>query len=373
MRRSSRPIHGKSAVVIGAGAIGSHLLEHVARMPEVDRVTVVDRDVYQPKNLWSQAISPREAGCNKAVVWAARMRRIRPELQVTALAADVRDIPLAHFQSDVILSCVDSRLARQLISQKAHRLGVPWIDAGIDGGSLLARVSTYQPAADQPCLECSWDDRDYAALEVEYTCQETYRQPPTNAPSSLGALAAALQSIEGHKVFRQPDDTTWGRQILMDARVHKHYVSRYVRNPDCRFDHRVWDRIDGIPRAARDVTIADALGIAGIRGSSTSLVALSVEMHTFVQRSVCFECGHEERIRPLPKLDASLANRRCRRCGCELVPLGIGLLTCIDMGRFPRRLFLRSLRDLGLRPGDIYTIHDSKGERHFRIPLEKPS
>ena len=38
MRRSSRPIHGKSAVVIGAGAIGSHLLEHVARMPEVDRV-----------------------------------------------------------------------------------------------------------------------------------------------------------------------------------------------------------------------------------------------------------------------------------------------------------------------------------------------
>lgn len=71
---------GKSIVVAGAGGnIGSHFTPHLARMAEVGRVTLVDRDVYEPRNGRNQDIVvPRDVGKSKAVLQAQRLKEIRP-------------------------------------------------------------------------------------------------------------------------------------------------------------------------------------------------------------------------------------------------------------------------------------------------------
>src|SRR5512139_1182043 len=88
----SRGAGGRSVVVIGAGNIGSHLLQHLARSSVVDRVTIVDRDVYEQKNLLSQDIVRSDIGRPKAVVQARRLRRINRVLEVAAIVDDVENV-----------------------------------------------------------------------------------------------------------------------------------------------------------------------------------------------------------------------------------------------------------------------------------------
>src|SRR5262249_39035744 len=145
-------------------------------------------------------------------------------------------------RGDLILACLDSRRARQYVNQAAWRLGVTWIDAGVDAGGLLARVNIYEPGIENTCLECAWDERDYEALEQTYPCSGVANEPaPTNSPSWLGALAASLQANECQKLLAgKIDKAAIGQQVLLDVLYHKHYVTTFKRNPYCRFSHKVW-------------------------------------------------------------------------------------------------------------------------------------
>jgi adenylyltransferase/sulfurtransferase len=171
-------------------------------MSGIGRVTLIDRDTYEKKNLLSQDITPQDVGRSKAAVQARRLRRINPALRVDVIVDAVQNVPLGQLRADIILACLDSRTARQYVNQAAWRLGVLWIDSGVEGRGLLARVNVYVPGPDTPCLECAWDEQDYEALEQTYPCQgETGEPAPTNASSSLGALAASLQAIECQKLL----------------------------------------------------------------------------------------------------------------------------------------------------------------------------
>src|SRR5712692_6109386 len=104
------PDPGKSVVVVGAGGnIGSHLVSHVARMPSVVRITLIDKDTYEPANVRGQDITPHEIGKLKAVVQAKRLSRINSRLNVEAIADAVERVPLGKLRADVILACLDSR------------------------------------------------------------------------------------------------------------------------------------------------------------------------------------------------------------------------------------------------------------------------
>jgi len=125
---------GRHIATIGAGGnIGSHLVPHLGRLPGIERVTLVDPDNYERRNLWSQDITPGAIGRSKARVQARRLQRINPQLRVEAIASAVEDVPLGRLRCDLILACLDSRRARQTVNEVAWRLGIPWIDAGVLG------------------------------------------------------------------------------------------------------------------------------------------------------------------------------------------------------------------------------------------------
>src|SRR5207249_5305047 len=133
---------------------------------------------------------------------------------------------------------------------------IAWIDAGVEPGGLLARVNGYLPAGENPCLECAWSDEDYQALESSYPCDSGAAQPTaSNAPSGLGALAASLQVLEAQKfLVGRIDQVVINRQVLIDASQHKHYVTAFRRNPNCRFDHAVW-RIEALGAGCREKSL----------------------------------------------------------------------------------------------------------------------
>ncbi len=234
----------KSVVVAGAGGnIGSHLMESVARMAEVGRVVLIDRDVYNaPRNLLNQDIVPSDMGKPKVLVQARRLAEIRPSLGIEAIHAPLEDVPLGAWRADLILACLDSRVARQRVNECAWRLGVPFADSGVLGFEWLARVNVYVPASEAPCLECAWSEEDYRQLEQLYPCGGPANEPaPNGAPSELGALAASMLALECRKMLTgETDCAAIGRQVTFNARWHSCSVTSFRRNPRCRFDHATW-------------------------------------------------------------------------------------------------------------------------------------
>lgn len=359
---------GATVIVVGAGGnIGSHLVPHLARSPEIAHLVLIDRDVYEERNLNGQRITARSVRRKKAVVQAREAHAINPRLRVTAITDDVENLPLGALRGDVILACLDSRRARQTVNQAARRLGVPWVDAGVLGEALLARVDVFLPGADAPCLECGWDERDYAAIEQSYPCHPNGKTPPaTQAPSALGGLAAALQAIECGKVLRNgAERPSAGLQVVLDASHHRHFLTARRRNPTCRLgDHEAWT-IHCLRAAPQDLTLGEVFGIAGRLGAAADL-GLSIEGKRFVQELTCTGCG---RSRRLLRLDTALRSRdsRCPSCGSRLAATGFGLLDRLESAALPRRLRNRPLHQLGLQPGEVVTITSREGEVHIEL------
>ena len=85
MPRSSTPRHQRkrrSATIVGLGAIGSALCEHVARLPDIGRIVVVDPDSFDESNVEGQLITRDAVGRGKAAAVADRLRRIAPDVLV---------------------------------------------------------------------------------------------------------------------------------------------------------------------------------------------------------------------------------------------------------------------------------------------------
>lgn len=236
--------NARTVVLVGLGNIGSHLAPLVARNEAVGRLVLIDFDSYSNENLPTQAIHTEDVGKPKTLVQARDVQWIRPSLVVETFCARVQDVAFSELCADLILTGLDSRAARQHVNEAAWRLGVPWIDAAVDGPGLLVRVAVYVPGHDLPCLECAWDDSDYEALEQSYPCQPRAGTPPaSNSPASLGACAAALAAVECQKLLAGDRDVLLaGREVLLDLNHHTHYLTALRRNPRCRFDHEVWKR-----------------------------------------------------------------------------------------------------------------------------------
>lgn len=360
MRSEPEPL--KSVVVVGAGNIGSHLLPHLGRTPGVGRVTVIDRDAYEAGNVPAQDITPREIGKPKAAVQVRRLHRINPALDVTAIVDAVQNVPLGRLRADLMLACVDSRATRRDLNERAWRLGTPLIDAGVEGRGLLARVTVYMPGAESACLECLWDDQDYAALEESYPCLgDGTETEPTNAPSSLGALAAAFQAIECQKLFDgQTQRAAIGQELVIDASCHRHFVTGLYRNPRCRFDHQIWN-IQTLGDGG--LSLGETAALSGEANGAP--VCLGVEGQVFVTRLTCQGCGQSK---ALLRLSGRLrgAERRCGRCGTSpMKAAGSDMLGHLDIAALPEVQRRRSLCSVGVRSRDVLVVSGPSGVSHY--------
>lgn len=348
-------MENRSIVVAGAGGnTGSHLLPHLARMQGIARITLVDPEFYETGNVSVQNIDQLDIGRPKVLAQAEKLRRIRPGfgnagLDVIALQRQLEDVPRGLLKCDLIVSCLDSKGARQHVNEIAWRLNTPWIDCGVLGSQSLVRVNAYVPSQDAPCLECSWGHDEYSLLEQEYLCSAGHGAAyPTMASSALGALAASLMAIEIAKFLRgELEESLAGRQVILDAEHHAAQVTSGRRNPWCRFNHRSWV-IEPWRCRPDSTTVAAALSALG---------SLQVEGHHFTCELTCPGCSHREATL---RLNRPLA--RCPVCDRRMVSSGFGSLDRIDSALAGEYSNL-TLAQIGLRAGDIV----SGGNRHHRI------
>lgn len=354
-------------VVVGCGGnIGSHLVPHLARMAAVDRVVLIDRDTYEQKNLTSQDITPDDLGKPKAIVQAKRLEAIRPSLVVQAVCADVTALPLAALRGDVILGCLDNNSSRQFLSEAAWHLGVPLLDAGVRHDGLLARVNLYIPGPHAPCMQCTWDSRHYLSLENNYPCEADTTAPATRSPSFLGSLAASLQAVECAKLLEgNLDRAAVGKQVLIDANSHKHYLSKIPVNEHCRFDHQVWE-IEPLDQDPGQITLGQALALGGDDPSEHARLSFSFRPKVFFRKRFSCPSCLSSTVR-IGLRDALPAHLLCERCGERTDEEIVGITPELDSSTLAPSLLALSMVSIGFRAGDVFTVMSPEQARRFEI------
>jgi molybdopterin/thiamine biosynthesis adenylyltransferase len=368
---TSGPTRGgeATAVVVGLGNVGSHLVSHLARTSAIARVVLIDRDRYEEKNLRTQAIEPDLVGTSKAQAQGHRLSRINPVLGVISVTEAVQHVPLGRLRGEVILACVDSRAARQYLSQAARHLGVPLVDAGVRRDGLLARVSVIRPEPSAACVECSWTQEDYDHIEQTHPCAPggVRGNPATNAPAWLGALAASLQAAECERILDgTPPAIDGSFETILDAAKLRQLTTRFRFNGHCRFDdHRAWV-IETLDRAPDALTVAALLRLPAGRTNGGQDARLSMPAAAFVTRLTCLECGQVRetlRLRRAVTLDGA----RCPNCNGRLEAAGPDIVDALSAHSVPRALLDQPASALGLLPGDIVSV--GRGGRQYHVQL----
>lgn len=359
---------GKTVVVVGAGGnIGSHLVPHLARTPDVGRVVLVDGDTYTEPNLWSQQVRRRDLGRPKAAVQKRVLREIDGGLAVEAIEAFVEDVPLGRLRGDVLLSAVDSKAARRSINAIATRLGMAWVDAGVHGEAELARINVYRPGTDEPCHECAWDDEDYATIEARHPCGGGGGTAvATNAASSLGALAAACQAIAcRHVLVGAWEAAGVGCQVVVQAAQHRTVVSTLRRNPRCRLDHARWE-IAPLDADVTACTLAEvfAHGRRRLGTDPAADVGLGVVGQVFATRLACLYCDATRSFDPY--LFARLgAAGTCPHGHGPMQLAGFDAVEWLQASALPPALLAAPLAHLGLRGGDVVSLSHAEHVTHL--------
>ena len=200
----------KTAVVIGCGALGSHVASHLVRAG-VGRLVLADRDFVEWHNLPRQALyaeADAAAGVPKAVAAARRLRQISSLVQIEEHVVDVNPdtVETLIAGADVIMDGADNFEVRYLVNEACVKHGIPWVYGGVLGTYGLSAAIL---PGETPCLRCLLGPLPPPGAVP--TCETAGVLGPAVA------VIAALEVTEGLKILLERHDDLLRSLIMVDV------------------------------------------------------------------------------------------------------------------------------------------------------------
>ena len=213
-----------SAIVVGAGALGSPVATYLAAAG-VGRIGIVDSDAVELSNLHRQPLHQTpDIGAAKAENAALKLRFLNPEVQVEPYpvrleAANARAIVAG---ADVVIDCSDSFATRYLVNDAACAEGVTLVEAGVVG--LSALVMSIDPGR-SACYRC--------AFAVEPPAGSV---PSCREAGVLGAMAGvvgSIQALEALKLLAGIGEPLLNRILQLDGADMRQTIVATERRERC--------------------------------------------------------------------------------------------------------------------------------------------
>ena len=129
-------VKNAKVMVVGAGALGNEVLKNLALFG-IGTIVIIDFDHIEKSNLCRSVLFRMEDAENsrsKAETAARRIKEINSTINVKYINGDIgSEVGLGLIREmDVVIGCLDNRLARYLINRQCFRMDRPWIDGGIE-------------------------------------------------------------------------------------------------------------------------------------------------------------------------------------------------------------------------------------------------
>ncbi len=237
---------------VGAGSGGVVLLDLLARDPAIDRVTLVEPDVYKSRNVHRHLLPTADVGRRKADAVADWLRDRRPELRVEALAVDVTAVEEQSRLVELVASCdigvcaADNEPAKYHFDGLFRRAGRPWTLGEVLSGGIAGWVHRFRPGG--PCYGCVASHLQREAPADPLAPAPDYSHPAGAVPettvpasrASVGAIAGLHAAVTLGLLADPPGDGAFTSVLLPLARVpgvfddpFRTFRFAVARNPAC--------------------------------------------------------------------------------------------------------------------------------------------
>jgi molybdopterin-synthase adenylyltransferase len=217
-------LHDATALVIGAGGLGSPALLYLAAAG-IGRLVVSDFDTIDITNLQRQVLfSTDDVGKSKAEAAAVRLGALNPDTAVEAITARLVGDALATAvaAADVVLDCSDNFGTRFAVNAACVAARKPLVSgAAIRYEGQLAVFRADRPGG--PCYRCLWEEE---AEELENCRGNGVLGPVTG-------VIGSMMAVEALKIASGCAPSADGRLMLYDAREGTWRSLRLERDPDC--------------------------------------------------------------------------------------------------------------------------------------------
>lgn len=206
--KGQKRIKAAKVVIIGAGALGSPVIQYLAAAG-VGTIRVVDFDEVSLSNLQNQVIH-RTRDMHRPKVASAKdtIKGINPKLQIETLNEKVEadNIEAIIRDFDVVVDCTDNYKARYLISDACVLLGKPLVFGAIY--QYEGQVSVFD-AVQGPCYRCLFPAPPPSGLVP--TCAEG------GAISPLPGIIGSIQANEVLKLLVGGGESLVGKLLFLDS------------------------------------------------------------------------------------------------------------------------------------------------------------
>lgn len=224
-RDGQEKLKNSRAAVVGAGALGTVIANHLVRSG-VGFLRIIDRDVVELSNLQRQILFDEEdAKLNlpKAIAAKQKLALINSEVAVEAVVADINLDNAEDLLSDtdVIIDGTDNFATRYLINDVAIKYGIPWVY----GGAVSSRgmFAVIKPG-ETPCYRCLFP---HVPNQIGETCDTVgVLSPVTDIIGSFEAIEAMKILVDAKTNPNLEQFDIWDNSFLqMDISEGN--------NPDC--------------------------------------------------------------------------------------------------------------------------------------------
>ena len=257
-------------LVAGAGALGNEVVKNLALFG-IGHIYVCDFDQIEISNLTRSILFREEDAYNhayKAEIVAKRAKEINPQIEVTPIVGNLfSEVGFGLYKAvDVIIGCLDSRIARYQRNRLSLRAGKTWIDGSIE--NLTGVVKVYTPGVS--CYECGLSREEFNNIMLRTGCADVVRTQTSAGRIATTPISAsiigAMQVQEAMKVIHTeegqpvPFKTLSGKMWRFEGMTNAVNVYKYSSWKNNCPAHERWDNVVRGENLSANMTIAQILG-----------------------------------------------------------------------------------------------------------------
>lgn len=222
--KGQKRIKAAKVVVIGAGALGSPVIEYLAAAG-VGTIKIVDHDIVSVENLQSQILhTSRDVKRPKAASAKDSVRNTDKRIEVIAenmmfTAENAGSIIDGY---DLVIDCTDNYKTRYLINDACILAGIPLVFASIYQYEGMVTVLGYE---DAPCLRCIFPKPPEPGLVPSCAQGGTI--------STLSGIVGSLQANEALKLIVGIGEHLSGKLLSVDTMSLRSSMLHVKKDPNC--------------------------------------------------------------------------------------------------------------------------------------------
>lgn len=356
-------------LVAGAGALGNEVVKNLALFG-IGQIFVVDFDKIEISNLTRSVLFREEDAYNhsyKSEIVAKRAMEINPQIKVTPIVGNLfSEVGFGLYKSvDVIIGCLDSRIARYLLNRLAMRAGKTWIDGSIENMTGVVRV--YTPGIS--CYECGLSREEFNNIMLRTGCADVVRMQGNAGRVATTPISAsiigAMQVQEAMKIIHLADDepvpfkTLQGKMLRYEGLTNSVNTYKYASWKSTCPAHERWDNIIKVDSLSADNSVREALSILK---DVLNVNALEINMRNnkFIDKIISDKPEKEFLVQlPESKLDDHITNNEELRKLSYRTLFHKCFIENIDED-FP--YLDMSLKEVGIPYYDVMQVSTDKGQ-----------